>query len=105
MVAVAFCHLEITLKPQTGTMVEAVVNGRAVVRNGRRVSWWQALGGRWSLPRAPREVDDMGGMGTDLALEARLQADPQSRVLPENSQFGGDSVYPAADRLNGRSVI
>jgi hypothetical protein len=47
----------------------------------------------------------MGGMGTDLALEARLQADPQSRVLPESSQFGGDSVYPAADRLNGRSVI
>jgi hypothetical protein len=47
----------------------------------------------------------MGGMGTDLALEARLQADPQSRVLPENSQFGGDSVYPSADRLNGRSVI
>jgi hypothetical protein len=47
----------------------------------------------------------MGGMGTDLALDARLQADPQSRGLPENSQFGGDSVYPAADRLNGRSVI
>ena len=47
----------------------------------------------------------MGGMGTDLALEARLQADPQSRVLPENSQFGGDSDYPGAARLNGRSVI
>jgi hypothetical protein len=47
----------------------------------------------------------MGGMGTDLALEARLQADPQSRVLPENSKFGADPVYPGADRLNGRSVI
>lgn len=86
-------------------MVQVVVNRSAVVRNGRRVSWWQALGGRWALPRLPRDVDDMGGMGTDLALDARLQADPQSRVLPENSQFGGDSVYPAADRLNGRSVI
>lgn len=86
-------------------MDQAVVNRSAVVRNGRRVSWWQALGGRWSLPRTPREVDDMGGMGTDLALEARLQADPQSRVLPENSQIAGESVYPGADRLNGRSVI
>ena len=75
------------------------------MRNGRRVSWWQALGGRWALPRALREVDDMGGMGADLALDARLQADPQSRVLPESSQFGGDSAYPVADRLNGRSVI
>jgi hypothetical protein len=86
-------------------MAKAVVNRRVVVRNGRRVSWWQALGGRWALPRAPREVDDMGGMGTDLALDARLQADPRSRVLPENSHVGGDSVYPVADRLNGRSVI
>lgn len=47
----------------------------------------------------------MGGMGTDLALEARLQADPQSRVLPENAHIGGDPIYPCADRLNGRSVI
>ena len=86
-------------------MAQVRVNRRAVVRNGRRVSWWQALGGRWSLPRAPRDADDMGGMGTDLALEARLQADPQSRVLPENSQIGADAVYPGADRLNGRSVI
>ena len=86
-------------------MAQVGVNGSAVMRNGRRVSWWQALGGRWSLPRVPRETDDMGGMGTDLALEARLQADPESRVLADNSQFGGDSVYPAADRLNGRSVI
>ena len=47
----------------------------------------------------------MGGMGTDLALEARLQADPESRVLADNSQFGADCVYPGADRLNGRSII
>lgn len=47
----------------------------------------------------------MGGMGTDLALEARLQADPQSRVLPESSLMGGEFVCPADDRLNGRSVI
>lgn len=86
-------------------MAQAADNGRAVVRNSRRVSWWQALGGRWSLARAPREVDDMGGMGTDLALEARLQADPQSRVLPESSLMGGEFVCPADDRLNGRSVI
>lgn len=86
-------------------MAQAADNGRAVVRNGLRVSWWQALGGRWSLPRAPREADDMGGMGTDLALEARLQADPQSRLLPEISLMGSESGYPAEDRLNGRSVI
>lgn len=86
-------------------MAQVGVNGSAVMRNGRRVSWWQALGGRWSLSRVSREADDMGGMGTDLALEARLQADPQSRVLPENSPLGGDCVYPGADRLNGRSVI
>lgn len=86
-------------------MAQAADNGRAVVRIGRRVSWWQALGGRWSLPRAPREADDMGGMGTDLALEARLQADPQSRLLPESLLMVGDSGYPAEDRLNGRSVI
>jgi hypothetical protein len=52
-----------------------------------------------------RDVEDVGGMGTDLALEARLQADPQSRVLPENRRAGADVSSPANDRLNARSVL
>ena len=75
------------------------------MRNSRGVFGWRDLGGRWTAPRVSRDVEDVGGMGTDLALEARLQADPQSRVLPENRRAGADVSSPANDRLNARSVL
>jgi hypothetical protein len=52
-----------------------------------------------------RDVDDVGGMGTDLALEARLQSDPEIRVLPETRRGGADSASTVNDRLNARSVL
>ncbi len=75
------------------------------MRNIRGVSWWRALGGRWTAPRVARDVDDVGGMGTDLALEARLLSDPQTRVSPETRRGGADSTSTFNDRLNARSVL
>ena len=86
-------------------MATVLVNGGVNMRNIQGVSWWRALGGRWTAPRMSRDVDDVGGMGTDLALEARLQSDPEIRVLPETRRGGADSASTVNDRLNARSVL
>jgi hypothetical protein len=52
-----------------------------------------------------RDIDDVVGMGTDLALETRLQSDPQSRVSPDTRRGGADSTGTVNDRLNARSVL
>jgi hypothetical protein len=44
-------------------------------------------------------------MGADLALEARLQSDPNSRVSPESRLAEGERIALSRDRLNGRSVL
>ncbi len=75
------------------------------MRNSRGVSWWRALGARWTAPRVAHDVDDVGGMGTDLALEARLLTDPQSHLSPEARRGGADSTGTFNDRINARSVI
>jgi hypothetical protein len=75
------------------------------MRNIRGVWSWRALGGRWTAPRVARDVDDVGGMGTDLALEARLLSDPQSRVSPDTRRGAADSTSTVNDRLNARSVL
>lgn len=82
-----------------------MVHRRAAVANSRRASWWRVLGGRWAAPRASRDVDDIGGMGADLALEACLQSDPNSRVSPESRLAEVERIALSRDRLNGRSVL